>query len=69
MNKVWLAVIATAFISIPLLLTDPAQATAPASSLLAGLKAASPIEAAACVRRRVCGPNGCVWRRACRRVW
>jgi hypothetical protein len=48
-----------------------AQATVSglSSSLRATLTEASPVEKAACWRRRVCGPRGCFWRRVCRRRW
>lgn len=63
-----LIVAVTMLLSIPVLFVLQAQAATPgpASLLRTTIKAGSPIEAAAaCVRRRVCGPRGCAWRSVC----
>jgi hypothetical protein len=67
MCKLILAV--TMLVSIPILFVLEAQAAppGPTSVLQSAVKAASPVEAAACARRRVCGPRGCAWRTVCRR--
>jgi hypothetical protein len=69
MRKVLLPMMAVAALSVVLLVAHSAEAGISAAP--AGVRAAvgntSAVEPAACVRRRVCGPRGCVWRTVCRR--
>jgi hypothetical protein len=64
-----LIIAVTMLVSIPMLFVLEAQAAppGPASVLQRAAKTASPLEAAACARRRVCGSRGCAWRTVCRR--
>jgi hypothetical protein len=69
MRKLTLPLAGFALVYIALLVSLEAQAGGPAitSDIRATLDATSTVEKAACVRRRVCGPRGCVWRTVCRR--
>jgi hypothetical protein len=69
MRKVLLAIVGMALVSSALLLPHGAQAamSAISSDVRATLTEASPVEKAACWRRRVCGPRGCFRRTVCRR--
>jgi hypothetical protein len=70
MRKLLLPIMATAAVSAAALFTYRAEAAVSAApaSLRATVGHTSPVErAAACARRRVCGPRGCVWRTVCRR--
>jgi hypothetical protein len=66
MCKLFIAV--TIIMSVPALFVVHAQAatSGPASVLQGAAQAGSAIEtAAACARRRICGPRGCAWRTVC----
>jgi len=67
MHKAWLSIVALALVCA-LLPAEAAQAAPLGSTAQPALNAASPVEeVATCVRRRACGPRGCVMRRVCRR--
>ena len=71
MRKLLLPMVAMAVVSAAALLTARAEAAVSAApeSIRAAAGSLSVIEPAACWRRRVCGPRGCVWRTVCGRRW
>ena len=72
MRKLLLPMAAMAAVSAAALLTLRAEAAVSAAApanVRAAVGSTNLVEPAACWRRRVCGPRGCVWRTVCRRRW
>ena len=69
MRKLMPHLVGMAFVSTTLLMSHGAQAAGPGISfdIRTTLGATGSVEKAACVRRRVCGFRGCIWRTVCRR--
>lgn len=71
MRKVLLPIVAVAAVSAAALFVHRAEAALSAApkDMRAVLGTTSDVVPAACVRRRFCGPRGCVWRTVCGRRW
>jgi hypothetical protein len=69
MHKLLLPLAAMALIAIALVSSHRVQAAGPgiSSDIRATFGTTSSVEKAACVRRRICGYRGCIWRTVCRR--